>query len=171
MPTPAVVVFTAKTKEMILAEGGTSAWRLHPEHAKARTYAVCTRNTFAKWSKGPEEHRSAFLVGKIRNVVPALHRDERRYLIEFSEYAEVKVPKVWAKGDRNPVKYVDIEDLGIDPAKLKWKPMPTPQAGTVPPYEPSAPADATPLTIAEAKKRLAATFGVSVDAVEITIRA
>jgi hypothetical protein len=170
MPTPAVVVFTAKTIEGILAEGGTSAWRLHPDHARARTYAVCTRNTFAKWSKGPEPHRSAFLVGKISGVVQAPNRDKGRFLIEFSEYALIDLADVWAKGDRNPVKYVDIEDLGIDPSKLKWKPMPKPQPGRTPAAEATLPVDA-PLTIAEAKQRLAATFGVSADAVEITIRA
>jgi hypothetical protein len=170
MPTPAVVVFTARTVEAIRAEGGTSAWRLHPDHARARTYAVCTRNTFAKWSKGPEPHRSAFLVGKISDVVQAPNRDKGRFLIEFSEYALVNVPDVWAKGDRNPVKYVDIEELGIDPAKLKWKPMPKSEGQTTPANEASPSADA-PLTIAEAKKRLAATFGVSTEAVEITIRA
>jgi hypothetical protein len=60
---------------------------------------------------------------------------------------------------------VSIEELGIDPAKLKWKPMPK-----SPPPAPETtvtPSDA----IAEAKRRLAAIFGVSTDAVEITIRA
>lgn len=170
MSEPAVVVFTAKTAETILAEGGTSAWRLHPDHAEARTFAVCTRNKFAKWSKGPEPHRSAFLVGKIRDVVQAPNRDKGRYLIRLSEYAIVDIPDIWEKGDRNPIKYVDIESLGIDPAKLKWKPMPemgdAPVATPEPPHIPDS-----PLTIAEAKKRLAATFGVSTDAVEITIRA
>lgn len=170
MSTPAVVVFTARTVEAILAEGGTSAWRLHPEHAKARTYVVCTRNKFAKWSKGPEAHRAAFLVGKVHDVVDAPGQKPGRYLIQFSEYALIDVPDVWAKGDRNPVKYVDIESLGIDPSKLKWKPMPEVQSAK------RAKAEATPsadgaLTIAEAKKRLAATFGVSPEAVEITIRA
>ena len=46
--------------------------------------------------------------------------------------------------------------------KGKSAKVPTPDA----PLAPDA-----PLTIAEAKKRLAATFGVSTDAVEITIRA
>jgi hypothetical protein len=82
----------------------------------------------------------------------------------------IDVPDVWEKGDRNPVKYVDLESLGIDPAKLKWKPMPKAQAAKAPTSDTPLAPD-TPLTIAEAKKRLAATFGVSSDAVEITIRA
>jgi hypothetical protein len=172
MPTPAVVVFTARTVDQILAEGGTSAWRLDPDHARTRAFCVCTRNSFARWSKAghAEAHRAAFLVGKISDVVPALNRDGR-YLIEFSEYAEINVPDVWAKGDRNPVKYETLEELGIDPAKLTWKLMPKPQSRpAVEGAKPTAPA--TPAgVIAEAKKLVATTFGVSPDAVEITIRA
>jgi len=169
MPTPAVVIFTARTVDQILAEGGTSAWRLDPLHARTRAFCVCTRNSFARWSKAghAEPHRAAFLVGKISDVVPALNR-EGRYLIEFSEYAEINIPDVWMKGDRNPVKYNTLEDLGIDQSKLTWKLMPKPSASAAA----SVPAIPEPaLTIAEAKKRLAATFGVSTDAVEITIRA
>jgi hypothetical protein len=61
---------------------------------------------------------------------------------EFSEYALVSIPEVWVKGDwRNPVKYVALEDLGIDPAKLKWKPMPKRQLGTTPAAEVPPPTD------------------------------
>ena len=77
---------------------------------------------------------------------------------------------MWEMGDRNPVKYVDIESLGIDPAKLNWRPMPNAGAAAVSPPQTPTMTDGH-LTIAEAKKRLAATFGVSTDAVEITIRA
>lgn len=166
-----IVVFTAKTVEQILAEGGTSAWRLDRNHARARTYVVCTRNAHADWAKGPEAHRSAFLVGKISDVVPAPKRP-KRFLIEFSEYALIDVPDVW-KGDRNPVKYVkDLDELGIDPLSLKWTPVPKPRAGARKgAIEVAASNGDAPLTIAEAKKRLAVTFGVSPDAVEITIRA
>ena len=65
------------------------------------------------------------MVGKVKDVVPTPAR-KGRFLIQFSEYALVNVPDVW-KGDRNPVRYVErLEDLGIDPLTLKWKPMPAP---------------------------------------------
>jgi len=36
----------------------------------------------------------------------------------------VNVPDVW-KGERNPVKYAaSLEEIGIDPSKVEWKPMP-----------------------------------------------
>jgi hypothetical protein len=160
----AVVVFTAKSVETLLQEGGTSSWRLDRNHARQRAYAVCTRNANADWVEGSEAHHSAFLVGKVREVVPSPNHADR-YLIQFSEYALLNIPDVW-KGDRNPVKYAALEDLGIDPSTLKWEPMPI-----------SAPSHLNghnggrPISIAEAKNGLALTFGVSPDAVEITIRA
>ena len=168
MSTKAVVVFTAKTAERILEEGGTSDWRLDPLHAASCDYVICTRNSFAKWSNGPEPHRSAFLVGRLAKVVRSINpKYSDRYLIRFSEYATVALPEVWRKGDRNPVTYGSMEELGIDPTTLEWKPMPGGQPAAVTGDDTQTP----PFTIAEAKKRLAATFGVPTEAIEITIRA
>jgi hypothetical protein len=109
-------------------------------------------------------------VDKVRDVVPSPDH-EGRYLIQFSEYARVNIPDVW-KGDRNPIKYAALEALGIDPSTLKWEPMPEPAESPEPASEP-APLKgtvATPLTMLEAKKGLALTFGVAPEAIEITIR-
>jgi hypothetical protein len=173
------VLFTAKSVERILREGGTSAWRLDRSHARRCAYAVCTRNAGARWVEGKEEHRSAFLVGKIGDVVPCKPTPENheapdnRFLITFSEYALVDMPDVWA-GGRNPVKYESAEALGIDFSSLKWERMPEPDNLTAP--SPQAPHPVTvrsmdrPLTMAEAKKGLALTFNVPTEAIEITIR-
>jgi hypothetical protein len=164
--TTAIVVFTAKDVARLLREGGTSSWRLDRNNARKCAYAVCTRNAHADWVEGPEAHHSAFLVGKVKEVVPSTEA-EGRYLVQFGEYARVNIPDVW-KGDRNPVKYSTMEELGIDPSTLKWEPMPDPIK------QPSAQINpqktATPLTMTEAKKGLALTFGVAPDAIEITIR-
>ena len=172
--TKAVVVFTAKGIERILREGGTSSWRLDRNHARQCVFAVCTRNSYADWVEGPEAHHSAFLVGKVKDVVPSPYHEDDRYLIQFSECALVNVPEVW-KGDRNPVKYSTLEELGIDPSTLKWEQLaesagapeaaPPEAAPKVMPLTASA-----PLTMAEAKKGLALTFGVPAEAIEITIR-
>lgn len=174
------VVFTAKSIERILDEGGTSAWRLNRNHARRCKYVVCTRNAHANWVEGAEPHHSAFLVGKIRDVVPCKptpendEAPENRYLIEFSEFARVSIADVW-KGDRNPVKYKSAETLGIDFSKLKWEPTPE-AANTLSPVKetPSVSAVAKTivgaLTMAEAKKGLALTFNVPPEAIEITIR-
>jgi len=167
MTNKTAVVFTAKSIERILAEGGTSSWRLDRNHARQCEYAVCTRNAHADWVEGPEAHHAAFLVGKVSDVVPAPDI-AGRYLIQFSEYSVVDIPDAW-KGDRNPVKYAALKELGIDPAKLKWKPMPEaderPEA-----HRARTPSTGMALTMAEAKKGLALTFRVAPDAIEITIR-
>jgi hypothetical protein len=165
MSDKAAVVFTAKSVDRILHEGGTSAWRLDRNHARKCVFAVCTRNANADWVEGHEAHHSAFLVGKIKDVVPV--PDSSRYLIQFSEYALVDIPDVW-KGDRNPVKYASLEEIGIDPSSLKWKPMPEPVA--TPASRAVTDTAVGPLTIAEAKKGLALTFGVAPETIEITIR-
>jgi hypothetical protein len=164
------VIFTAKSVATLLAEGGTSSWRLDRNNARRCTHAVCTRNAHADWVEGPEAHHAAFMVGKVSDVVPSPTRPER-YLIQFSEYALIdpNIPDVW-KGDRNPVRYADtLEELGIEETKLKWKKMPEAKEreehGTS-----QYSGGVQPLTISDAKKGLALTFGVSPDAVEITIR-
>jgi hypothetical protein len=174
MSTAAIVVFTGRSTERMLSEGGSSAWALDPRHARRCEYVVCARNSRAEFTKpGPEDHGSAFLVARIKDIVPAHEpKEPGRFLIAFSEHAHIDIPKAW-KGWRNPVRYTNLEEIGddgIDPATLEWKPMP--EAGR--PVQPTEPATSgnglRPLTIAEAKRGLAEAFGVSVDAVEITIR-
>ena len=163
------VFFTAKSIETLLREGGTSAWHLDRNHARQCIFAVCTRNTRRLiGAPGPEAHCSAFLVGKIKDVVPAPGRDGR-YLVQFSEYARVNIPDVW-KGDRNPVKYATLGELGIDPSTLKWEHMPKQSGAPEPTRAAIGPNSGTALTMADAKKGLALTFGVSPEAIEITIR-
>ena len=167
-----VVVFTGKSIERLLREGGTSSWRLDRNHARQCAFAVCTRNTKIHWVEGTEPHRSAFLIGKVSGVVPAPDGRDR-YLIQFSEYALLNILEMW-KGDRNPVKYGTLEQLGIDPSSLEWKSMPA---------EAQPQRDATqevghrledtavrPLSMDGAKRGLALTFGVRPEAIEITVR-
>jgi hypothetical protein len=158
------VVFTFKSTERLLGEGGTSSWRLRRSNARACEFAVCTRNARDSRTEGPEPHQSAFMVGKVKDVVPTPDR-KGRFLIQFSEYALVNVADVW-KGDRNPIRYAEsLQDLGIDPSTLKWKPMPAQPTATTP--TPAAPKG---LTIPEAKQGLSVTFGVPPEAIDITIR-
>jgi hypothetical protein len=167
----AVVVFTAKSIGRLLNEGGTSSWRLDRNHARQCAFAVCTRNAHASWGEGTEEHHSAFLVGKICDVVPTPptpendENGEGRHLIRFSEYAEVNIPSVW-KGERNPVKYSTLAQIGIDPSTLVWTPMPERSPEPV-----AQVTGARALTLADAKKGLAFTFNVPPESIEITIRA
>jgi len=121
--------------------------------------------------EGHEPHGSVFLVGRISDVVPSPDYDER-WLIKFSAYARIALPEVW-KGWRNPVRYTSLEKLGIDPATLCFEPMP-PVAEAQHQNEDKAVPEgrhkSNGLTIPEAKKGLAVTFGVNPDAIEIIIR-
>ena len=69
-------------------------------------------------------------------------------------------------GQRNPVAYGSLTDLGIDPNELHFELMPEAPPATAP----SPLAAPAPLTIAQAKEALAATYGVQPQSVEITIR-
>jgi hypothetical protein len=164
-----IVVFTAKSTERILREGGTSSWRLDRNHARQCEYVLCSRNANADWVEGPEEHHTGFLVGKVKDVVPAPgSRSDDRYLIQFSEFACVDIPGAW-KGDRNPVKYSTLEEFEIDVTNLKWGPMPEPSNSNTDSDSASSTVG-TALTLLDAKKGLALTFGVAPEAIEITIR-
>jgi hypothetical protein len=184
----AIIVFTFKSVERLLREGGTSSWRLNRNHAKKCAFAVCIRNSNRNEAEDDledpahvhdapktEEHQSAFLVGKISNVVQCpRHGADKRFLIQFSEYARVNIPDA-RKGDRNPVKYGTLEGLGIDPSTLQWEPMPAPGVVTPVPAASKKTIELGssaigPLTMADAKKGLALTFGVPPEAIEITIR-
>jgi hypothetical protein len=165
-----LVVFTFKSIGTLLRLGGTGSWRLDRARARRCTFVVCTRNAKDARSEGPEHHRQGFLVGRVSEVVPAPD-EEGDFLVEFSEYALIKEDDVW-KGDRNPVRYASIEDLKIDFDKLDWQPMP---ARHVEPAETDAAsqpraARVQALTMSDAKKGLALTFGVAPEAIEITIR-
>jgi hypothetical protein len=166
----ALVVLTSETVETIEINGGTGDWVLSPKKAGTCKYVVCCRKPAWNNKKERIAHRAAFLIG----LISGLHkkpdsenvRNQPRFRIELSEYATFERPRadVWKEG-RNPVSYKTLKALGIDLRGLKFKPMPVPT--------PSAKSDAAgsaPMTIADAKKALAASFGVSPEDVEITIR-
>ena len=164
--TDAVCVLTARGIEMILAEGGSQAWVLDAKRARACQYVICVQNRgFADdWGKVSAPHHTAFIVGRLKDVVRSTEdptAKDKRWLLVFSEYAEIDVPNAWP-GNRNPVLYTDLESFGIKLEELKFHPMPE--------QEEPAPPIAAPLTLAEAKAGLARTFGVAPTDIEITVR-
>ena len=167
-----VAVFTARSPERIVREGGSQAWVLNPVRAKQCTWLVCTQNRHNAnhdFEDASEPHGSAFLVGKISGLRRSEENpSEERWLITISEYALIHLPNVWG-GWRNPVRYTSLTDLGIDPSALSFQQL---QAPVEPPVKVAAasPQTGRGLTIAEAKRGLALTFGVGEDAIEITIR-
>lgn len=154
-------VLTFKSVETLLAVGGTQSWALDRNRAKACKYAVVCRNGNHPDVEGTEAHGSAFMVGRISDVVPSTE-SPGRWLVLFSEYALCNVGDQWS--GRNPVRFWTTDDYNglIDFEALDFQPMP-------PPVQEENPAPKG-LTIAEAKAGLSLTFGVDPSAVEITIR-
>ena len=153
--TDAVIVFTEESRQSILDKGGTGDWVLNPKNAGRLEYLVCCRRS--NWKNRGEgiAPRTAFLVGRIAGLAKIEgsenERNQSRYRIQISEYAELALPEIWRKELRNPVVYGTLEDLGIDLRGLKFKPMPS---------QPAVTSGERRMTIAEAKKALAVTFGV-----------
>jgi hypothetical protein len=161
----AVAVFTNRGLDMLVAEGGTQAWKLNPKRVARRRYVVCTQNRNADWGQPTHEHGQGFLIGKISSVDRSSEPGcENRYIIRFSEYAEINVPEM-AKYWRNPVRYIDLDEHGIDPAKLKFKKVSSAKAETANPR-----AEEQRLNMAEAKKALAAFYKIPSSSIEIMIR-
>jgi hypothetical protein len=151
-----IVVFTGKGPNTILHEGGSASWKLNPRRARGCKYLICTRNR-----PHDPSHGSAFLVGMISELTP----EGDRWIIRFSEYAVIDMPRVW-DGGHNPVRYVRLSDLGIDLANLVFQPV--------------KPGELNVLTSEQVKQLrqqpqdilsvVAAYFGVNVRSVEITIK-
>jgi hypothetical protein len=127
------------------------------------------RNAYTDWGDGKEAHGTAFMVGRIADVVPSTET-EGRWLVTFDQYARIDIPDVW-QGWRNPVKYTTLDKLGVSLQGVTFQPMPPIDADGEISLEPhNGDKQAFRLTISEAKRGLAASFGVPPDAVEITIR-
>jgi hypothetical protein len=170
VPHSAIAVFTANSRTEILEVGGSAAWVVAEKQARRREFLVCVRNARDVDFPDHEPHGMAFLIGRISGLKPhgVDRKGMQRWIIEISEYALVDYPEKWGEW-RNPVKYTTLEELDIDPKKLKFKPMPTPTKILTPP----APREGSKmggLTIAEAKAGLALQFGVPPEAIEILIK-
>ena len=113
-------------------------------------YVVVCRNANSRTAEDDIPHGTAFLVGKIKDVIPSTEVDNR-WLIKISEYALIDEPDHWE--GRNPVGYWKGDDFeDIDFKNLDYVPL---EKG---------------LTISEAKLGLAAGLGVPIEAIEIIIR-
>lgn len=182
----AAVVFTFKSIERICEEGGTQSWRMHQSHIGKFRYVICARNRRREGVEGSEEHGSAFMIGKVRDIVPSTDDDDPskpRFLIRMTEAAIIhNKPGFWQWG-RWPVHYDSLESLGINPEDYDFKPLPDLLAemrkasiGLTPPVA-GSPTVSTSSTrrswreaIDHAKASLAAELGVEADAIEIAVR-
>jgi len=170
VPHSAIAVFTANSRDEILEVGGSVSWVVAEKQARRRQFLVCIRNARGVDFHDHEPHGTAFLVGRISGLERhgVDKKGMHRFIIEIDEYAEVDHPDAWGEW-RNPVKYTTLEELGIDPGKLKFQPMPPRTKAPPPPAMPER-SKSGALTIAEAKAGLALQFGVPQEAIEIVIK-
>jgi hypothetical protein len=163
-----ILVFTADTRDSIVRLRGSGDWVVSAKKADSCKYIVCCRKP--NWSNRKEgtPGRAAFLIGRVAGLLEradsANDRDQKRYLIRMSDYAVLEKPGVWKDKVRNPVAYSTLDELQIDLRRLKFNPMPAGAGAT------NESSGTQQMTIADAKKGLAETFGVSPDDIEITIR-
>jgi hypothetical protein len=179
LDTKCIAVFTARSPQRIVGEGGSQAWALDPNRARTYPYLVCIQNQNnpdRDFSDASEAHGKAFLVGKISDVVPAAEEfTPGRWLIRISEYSALNLHNAW-KGWRNPVKYTTLEEMGIDVNELRFHSVAEFQPGLGRAAHDGALARtsddglAKGISIAEAKTGLATFYGVHPEAVEIVIR-
>lgn len=178
----AAVVFTFRSIQRMCSEGGTQAWRMHQSHFGTFDYVICARNRRTPDVEGPEEHGSAFLIGKVRGIVPSPEDHDPakpRYLILMSEAAIIRdKPNFWKWG-RWPTHFDDLKSLGVNPSDYDFKPLPDlmeeirKTSGDLTPKLPLLP---SPVfrgwrdAIERAKASLAAELGVEIRDIEITVR-
>jgi len=168
-----IVVFTARSPERIIREGGSQAWVLKPARAKLCTWLVCTQNRHNpnhEFSDATEPHGCGFLLCKVSAVRKSEERDDQtRWMIEISEFARINYSQLWDHG-RNPVRYTTLAKLCINLDGVKFQAMPPSSKAAMQSELGPSRVPAGVLTITEAKKALAAAYGVKPEAVEITIR-
>jgi hypothetical protein len=136
---------------------------------------ACAQNrNDGDWGQPTHAQGQGFLLAKISSVEPSPEGRDGRYIIRFEEYAEIDVADM-AHGWRNPVRYVDLKDFGIEPSKLVFQRV-APKSGEAQQFQArsrgtTTPApEVAPLDIPTAKKALAAFYKVAATSIEITIR-
>lgn len=158
-----VSVLTYKSVETILDVGGTQSWAMSRKRAMGCKYAVVCRNAKHPEVEGREAHHSAFMVGKISDIVPSTET-EGRWLILFGEYALVNVAEQF--DGRNPVRFWTTDEYGqdIDFDALNYKPMPKLDNSPAPLQQNAG------ISISEAKAALSVRYEVSPSNIDIIIR-
>ncbi len=158
-----ISVLTYKSVETIFDVGGTQSWSMSRERAMGCKYAVVCRNAHHSDVEGREAHHSAFMVGKILDVVPSTET-EGRWLILFNEYALINVAEQFE--GRNPVRFWTTADYSqdIDFDALDFKPMPKIDIHSAPIKQ------GLGMSIAEAKTALSIRYEVDPSNIDIIIR-
>lgn len=140
-----VVTLTFKEAQHIFTLGGCPSWSNRNRKAEACTYLVCTRNNSERrpFYNGHDPHGLGFLIGRICGIEPTPERsmpsqphlvkeiDHTRINICINKFARIRVPElrqlvrmISGQPDINPVHFVSMSDLPINPDTLDWQNVP-----------------------------------------------
>ena len=162
-----IAVLTTETAAAVIASGATQPWHLNRKRAAVCEYVVLCRNA-RKSQRATKAHGSAFMIGRIKAVVPST-KLPGRWAIELIEYAEIDWPQ--QPFVRNPTsyraeeEYYRADETSCDFRNLNFKPIPSTALPFEQPFAGAQPA------IASAKVWLAANLSLPESSIEITIRA
>lgn len=177
-----VGILTCKSLEDIIEAGGSGWWKIDPAKVKAAGKVLIMHNAHDKRAPGdPSLHGKPLILATVADV----HRDEDgRYLIQFSEFAEVTSEGFSWPGYRNPVTYLNDDEVMRHLQVGEWQEMPSvpfAQAQNVrqawdaqhqPSAKQSMPAQRSFGQILEHHRaQIASELGVDFDAVRITVEA
>jgi hypothetical protein len=171
-----LLLFTSRNVDQLLRDGGSQAWVLNLQRARECRYIVCAWNPRGEYAQPNVNlrHGEAFLIAPISSIEPAATPEpEGRYIVRFTEYATPQEAKLVWNGQRNPVAYSTLTQLGFDSKALSFAPITMRHENTATTSGASlrgSRADVVPLTIPLAKRGLALYYGVKPEAVEIIIR-
>ena len=130
-----VLVYTGSDINMMIAEGGSGYWILGDSRRKEIEYLMAFKNDTQDWSilEKNVPKGTAFFIAKISGYTKMLSGEFKgKYLIKFSEYAEIVIPNAWEKARKDPrssaarqyrsMEYIR-EVLQFEPSTLIWKPF------------------------------------------------
>ena len=164
-----VMVFTSKSIETMLREGGSGNWKASEKKLCRCVWIVAARNRHARRREGNEEHGSAFLIGRIVGLKPSVNPEQpNRFVIAFDRYGELNIPNAWRKGNGDPVAYTTLDDLGIDLKEIRWKVLPS-GIGEPESANKGAKHETPGAVIAKAKQTIAQSLSIPFAAVRISI--
>ena len=188
MSTECLLVFTRDDTDTLLKYKGTQEWSLNLKRARKCQYVICVANALDERStfEDPYDHAKGFLIGRNLKVDKSIYGDDSKFIIEFEEFAKISIPHLWG-ASKNPVKYANIDHLGIDFSSLNFELAPERDwewvredmfhknylDGKMPDTQnaETKQSEIRELSISEAKLGLSLKFGISVEDIEIIIKA
>lgn len=163
----AVAVLTSEPLEEIIRNGSSGKWgNVTRDHVMAFPYLLLVRNGNFPRAPNDVSHKTAFAVGRISSVVETDERTKRghpRLAIGISHIARVDVANAWTRSS-NPVRYVDLRELGISPDELDFEPV----GGSIARSE--VPGELPGISIEAARAGLAARYNVRPDSIDFIFR-